>query len=381
MTGAPQGGPPAGTALAAPALVAPTFVAADAEYILPLRWSGDSGLAELSAYLRQLVDWIPVTVVDGSDPALFERHRAAFPPAVRHIRPEPAGVSAAAALSGDVRTSNGKVAGVMAGVRTSGAGFLLIADDDVRYTREALAAVVHHLRWADVVRPQNYFAPLPWHARWDTARTLVNRAWSADYPGTLGVRRSALLATDGYAGVLFENLELIRTIKAAGGTERILPGLFVARRPPTARHFLRQRARHAYDDFAQPRRLLAELALLPAVAGTGLLPASVRRTVLLAMAGAAVACAETGRRRHNGTAVFPGSAAWFAPLWALERAVCVWLAVAFGLAGGVPYAGSRIRTAAHSEAELRRRHAGKLMHVRRQATARDTAKPYARTAA
>jgi len=208
-------------------------VAPDAEYILPLRWSSDSGLAELSAYLRHLVDWIPVTVVDGSDRALIESHRAAFPPAVRLIPPDQQHVNAAAQASGDGRGSNGKVAGVMAGVRASEAEFLVIADDDVRYTREALAAVVHHLRSADVVRPQNYFAPLPWHARWDTARTLLNRACSADYPGTLAVRRSALLATDGYAGVLFENLELIRTIKAAGGTERVLPGLFVAFHPAT----------------------------------------------------------------------------------------------------------------------------------------------------
>ncbi|MDT0169514.1 glycosyltransferase family 2 protein [Pseudarthrobacter sp. BRE9] len=337
-----------------------------AEYILPLRWTRDSGLAELSDYLRRLVEWMPVTVVDGSDASLFERHRAAFPAAVRHLRPDPD-------VSPD-RTSpdhlggggaggganNGKVAGVMTGVRSSSAEFLVIADDDVRYTREALAAVVHHLASADVVRPQNYFDPRPWHAQWDTARTLLNRAWSTDYPGTLGVRRSTLLATDGYAGVLFENLELIRTVKAAGGRERTLPGLFVARRPPTARHFLRQRVRQAYDDFAQPRRLAAELALLPAVTGAAFLPARARRTALLGLAGAAVTCAEIGRRRHNGTAVFPASAAWFAPLWALERAVCVWLAAAFRMAGGIPYAGSRIRTAAHSEAELRQRHGGKL---------------------
>lgn len=335
-----------------------------AEYILPLRWTGDSGLAELSDYLRRLVDWIPVTVVDGSDPSLFERHRAAFPAAVRHLRPNPDASpdqnTAANHLGAGGGANNGKVAGVMTGVRASGAEFLVIADDDVRYTREALTAVVHHLASAHVVRPQNYFDPRPWHARWDTARTLLNRAWSTDYPGTLGVRRSALLATDGYAGVLFENLELIRTIKAAGGSEQALPGLFVARRPPTSRHFLRQRVRQAYDDFAQPRRLAAELALLPAVTGTAFLPAGARRTALLGLAGAAVTCAEIGRRRHNGTAVFPASAAWFAPLWALERAVCVWLAAAFRLAGGIPYAGSRIRTAAHSEAELRQRHGGKL---------------------
>lgn len=338
----------------------PAHVAPDAEYILPLRWAGDSGLAELSDYLRQLVDWIPVTVVDGSDAALFERHRATFPATVRHIRPDGQGIA------------NGKVAGVMTGVRASGAEFLVIADDDVRYTREALAAVVHHLESADVVRPQNYFAPLPWHARWDTARTLLNRAWSADYPGTLGVRRSALLASGGYAGVLFENLELIRTIKAAGGTELTVPDLFVARRPPIARHFLRQRVRQAYDDFAQPPRLIAELALLPAAAGATFLPAGPRRAILLGLAAAAVMGAEIGRRRHNGTAVFPASAAWFAPLWALERAVCIWVALAFRLGGGIPYAGSRIRTAAHSEAELRRRHSGKLPHSGKARTTMNT---------
>lgn len=327
----------------------------DAEYILPLRWTEDSGLAELTDYLRHLAGWIPVAVVDGSDPHFFDRHRAAFPAAVRHIRPD--------CIALDGRASNGKVAGVMAGLRTSGASFLVIADDDVRYTREALTAVVHHLKSADVVRPQNYFVPLPWHGRWDTARTLLNRAWSADYPGTLGVRRDALLATGGYAGVLFENLELIRTIKAAGGRERILPDLFVARRPPTARHFLRQRVRQAYDGFAQPRRLAAELALLPAAAAAFFLPGQVRGMALGGLAAAAVAVAEIGRRRHNGTAVFPASAAWCAPLWALERAVCVWLALGFRWRGGIPYAGSRIRTAAHSEAELRRRHGGRLQGV------------------
>jgi len=318
------------------------------------------GLAELADYLRQVAAWIPVTVVDGSDPALFERHRAAFPAVVRHVRPDHHPHHRGGTAGG---AGNGKVAGVMTGVRMSGARSLVIADDDVRYTRETLAAVVRHLESADVVRPQNYFAPLPWHARWDTARTLLNRAWSADYPGTLGVRRDALLGTGGYAGVLFENLELIRTVRAAGGTERSLPDLFVARRPPTARHFLRQRVRQAYDDFAQPWRLTVDLALLPAAAGALFLPGNVRRIVLGGVTATAIAAAEIGRRRHNGTAVFPASAAWFAPLWALERAVCVWLALALRWRGGVPYSGSRIRTAAHSEAELRRRHGGKLRHI------------------
>ncbi|SLJ92475.1 glycosyltransferase [Arthrobacter sp. P2b] len=340
-----------------------------AEYILPLRWADDSGLPDLVAYLHRLATWIPVIVVDGSAPDLFARHREQFPPEVRHIRPDhPAGRGHDGGLHG-----NGKVAGVMTGVRAATAEILVIADDDVRYTRASLAAVVGHLGTADVVRPQNYFDPLPWHACWDTSRTLINRAWSADFPGTLALRRSALLATDGYEPVLFENLELIRTVIAAGGREKIIPDLFVARRPPRTRHFLKQRVRQAYDDFAQPRRLAAELALLPAILGGTLLPRRARLTVFLLLAAAATAVAGIGRRRLNGTDVFPLRAVWFAPLWAMERAVCIWCAVAFRLAGGVPYAGARLRTAAHTEAELRRRHQGKLHAFRQQQTSTSTA--------
>ena len=55
---------------------------------------------------------------------------------------------------------------------------VVIADDDVRYDprpahpRRRISCATH-----DLVRPQNYFSPLPWHAVWDTARTLINRAF------------------------------------------------------------------------------------------------------------------------------------------------------------------------------------------------------------
>src|SRR5689334_24505275 len=41
--------------------------------------------------------------------------------------------------------------------------------------------------------------------------------------------------------------------------------LYVARRPPTAEHFLSQRVRQAYDDFAIPPRMAAWLGVLPAL--------------------------------------------------------------------------------------------------------------------
>ena len=311
-----------------------------ARYILPLKWSDDTDLESLCAYLDELTQWISILVVDGSPAALFTAHEQAFPRAVHHCRPHNFGCS------------NGKVEGVLTGMKLSTCEYLVIADDDVRYTRASLEQAVALLADADVVRPQNYFpAPLPWHARWDTARTLINRAFRSDYPGTLAVRRSTLQGAGGYSGdVLFENLELLRTIRAAGGREVRADDLFVARIPCSVSHFRRQRVRQAYDSFAQPARLAAEAALLPAML------LSLRTPARLAMlAAASVLAAETGRRRADGTQVFTAGAAMWAPLWLLERAVSVWIAAGWRLRGGIPYAGGRLRTAGHSERSLRRR--------------------------
>jgi hypothetical protein len=176
------------------------------EYVLPLRWVEDSGLAELTDYLVQLTGWVDVTVVDGSPAAVFRRHAERWEGLVRHLPPEP------------WPGRNGKVAGVVTGVSRARHERVVIADDDVRYDYDGLVRVSGMLAVADLVRPQNFFDPLPWHARWDTARSLLNRAFGSDYPGTYGVRRSTFTAMGGYDGdVLFENLELSRTIRAAGG--------------------------------------------------------------------------------------------------------------------------------------------------------------------
>jgi hypothetical protein len=311
---------------------------ADAEYVLPLRWADDAGLPDLVAYLRRLVTRVPVTVVDGSAPERFAAHAAALPAGVRHVAPGPH------------PGRNGKVAGVVTGLRLATAGRVVVADDDVRYDEETLRAVVGRLDHADVVRPQNVFRPLPWHARWDTARTLLNRAFGADYPGTLAVRRDAL-GPEGYDGdVLFENLELLRTVRARGGTEHRADDVYVPRRPPSARHFWRQRPRQAYDSLAQPARFAVELAVVPVV----LAAARRRPAALLALAGAVCAAAERGRRRAGGARVLPVSATLLAPVWLLERGACAWLVPALRATGGARYGGHRIPRAATPARTLRR---------------------------
>jgi hypothetical protein len=230
----------------------------------------------------------------------------------------------------------------------------VIADDDVRYGEDALARMLRLLDVCEVVAPQNHFDPLPWHAVWDTGRTLIARAVSHDMPGTLGLRREPFLAMGGYDGdVLFENLELIRTARAAGGVVATPRDLFVRRMPPTASHFWSQRVRQAYDEFARPGRMAAALALLPAVALS-------RRPARAAggLALASVALAEAGRRRAGGRRVFPARTALAAPAWVAERAVCAWLAVgARAVRGGVPYGGVVMRRAATPSRRLRGRSA------------------------
>ncbi len=320
-------------------------------YVLPLRCeAGDAAgcdHVDLRAYLVGLSPLAEVIVVDGSPPPVLAEHRSLWPPGVRHLRPDAESVVA-----------NGKVGGVTTGVRVASYEAVIIADDDVRYRPEQLREIGERLRTADLVIPQNAFDPsTAWHARWDTARTLLNRVIGHDYPGTLALHRSTFLRIGGYDGdVLFENLELIRTVRASGGVVRVAPDVIVARRPPSTRAFLGQRLRQAYDDLAQPIRLAAHLALLPAS-----IVLARRRAwwALGAAAAAAVGLAEVGRRRDGGRDAYPPSASWFAPAWLAERAICVWLAVGSRVAlGGCRYRGGTLRRAATPMRELRRRAEG-----------------------
>jgi hypothetical protein len=312
-----------------------------AAYVLPLRWSQDDGLRELTGYLRRICPLVDLVIVDGSAPELFDVHDKAWQGLGLHVPPNPS-----------VSARNGKVAGVITGVGLTGRELVVVADDDVRYDGVALAEVIERLADADLVVPQNYFDPLPWHAAWDTGRTLVNRALGQDFPGTLAFRRAVFVRAGGYDGdVLFENLELMRKVRAAGGRCADAGDVFVRRVPPATARFLGQRVRQAYDEFARPWRFSLFLSVVP-LAGV-----AVRRRRWSALAAAvtgAVAVAEIGRRRDGAGAVFPPYTPVYAPVWILERGVCSWAAAAARLRGGVMYSGQRLRTAAHSQAFLSR---------------------------
>ena len=314
-------------------------------YVLPLRSAQSLADTELTPYLAWISARAETIVVDGSATAVFDAHVTAWGHMVRHVAP-----------ARDLATPMGKVGGVLTGVRLATHDVLVIADDDVRYDDASLSGVMSALHSADVVRPQNYFSPTPWHACWDMGRSLLNRLHGGDWPGTLGVRRSVLLRTGGYDGsAMFENLELVRTIVAAGGREAAPLDVFVARRPSSTRHFLSQRVRQAYDEFARPARLVWQLAALPVAAACITLAGW---PALGAMALCIVLLAELGRQRAGGARYFPVRASLLAPAWVAERAVCSWLALGSRVVfGGVRYRGTVLRHAATPLRVLRARHA------------------------
>lgn len=310
-------------------------------YVLPFKAAGTEDLRDLTDYLQALSRLVEVIVVDGSDPPAFERHDELLGDHVTHVAPR-----------AGLRFANGKVDGVITGVELARSEKVVVADEDVRYDVAGLQRMSALLDDYDLVRPQNYFDPMPWHALWDTGRTLLNRAFAADYPGTLGVRRATFVDAGGYDGdVMFENLEMIRTIEEAGGSSISPLDLYVRRLPPDSGQFLAQRPRQAYDDLAQPWRLVTFASVLPVAA-----VAARRRPLLVPVGAAAIAAlAETGRRRAGGTRVFPATASFAAPLWVAERALFTWVALWHRARGGVPYRGGRIRCAANSRRSIRRR--------------------------
>jgi hypothetical protein len=316
-------------------------------YVLPVRLN-EPAPDDLIRYVQMLSRRCDVIVVDGSAAPIFASFDGRCGPGVRHVAPD-------AETAGLI---NGKVAGVLTGLRLARCERIVIADDDVRYDDDALEAVVAALDDADVVRPQNYFDPPRWHTRIDTARSLLNRVSGGDWPGTLAVRRSVLRRTGGYDGsVLFENLELVRTVRAAGGREALRRDIFVRRIPPTTRHYVSQRVRQAYDEFARPLRLVVWLSVLPLLTATARWGGA---TAVLLGVALVIVVAEVGRWIDGGRKVFSFSSALLAPLWVVERGLCAWAALGSRLVwGGVRYRGRVVRIAATSNRVLRRRHAGR----------------------
>jgi hypothetical protein len=309
-------------------------------YLLPIRRStfNPTEIAEIRDYVETLRPAVgEILIVDGSPREVFQAHASVWGPVARHVR-------------ADNRYGylNGKVNGIHTGLAVSEYDKTVVADDDIRFTPGDIARMDEALdRW-EVVRPQNYlgFAPaaphqLPWWALLEAGRMLMNRGWlkTGDYPGTCGFRKSTFRRVGPYDGdVLFDNEEIIRHFASSGASVFYATDFFILKRPPTLKKWWEQRPRQAYEDFVMRFKTALSLVLIPSlILSLAIGHPAVFAAILLTMAALSWIIAARGRRGRAAD-FFSRSAVLAAPVWVLERAASVWVAVYWRLLhGGYPF--------------------------------------------
>jgi len=302
-------------------------------YLLPIRRTSfsEKEAAELAEYFQTLDAGCDVLVIDGSPARVFQQHRDAWHSLCRHEEADRS-----------FGYLNDKVNGIHTGVNLAAVEKIILADDDIRYAPAQIDRVCELLDNFEVVRPQNFLSPLPWWARLEAARMLINRATlrTADYPGTCAFRRAAMLRVGHYDGdVLFDNEEIIRHFARAGAAVCYATNLFVQKRPPRFRKWIEQRPRQAYEDFGLRWKtaLFFSLPLLAALFGyaagmKGLLFYLIFTSLI------AIALAAAGRFRGSASQYFPWPVCFCTPLWIIERTFSTYWALYWHLArGGYPF--------------------------------------------
>lgn len=288
--------------------------------------------AQLAAYFQLLVAAdCEVLVVDGSPPDVFGEHAAVWGESCVHR-----------AVDRSFGYLNDKVNGIHTGVAAATCEKIILADDDIRYTAENIAKMCERLEQAEVVRPQNFLSPLPWWARMESARMLINRATlrTGDYPGTCAFRHSTMLRVGHYDGdVLFDNEEIIRHFASAGAAIDYALDFFIQKRPPHFRKWIEQRPRQAYEDFglrAKTALFFALPLLLLLSAFFGGFGGFVICCALLSIFSIALACA--GGARGVASEYIPSWLCLYAPLWIFERSFSTYWAIYWHLRyGGYPF--------------------------------------------
>jgi hypothetical protein len=306
----------------------------DCAYLLPVRRNSFSAPEsnEWRAYFHEVsTAGCDIIVVDGSPGEIFAQHEAVFGNIVTHLR-----------VDRHFGHLNDKVNGVHTGMAFTRANKIILADDDIRYTSETLSTVLRLLEIYEVVRPQNFLFPLPWWARIEAARMLINRGTLrfADYPGTCAFRRDAFMRAGDYDGdVLFDNEEIIRNFARQNLSIAYATNLFVRKRPPTFQKWLEQRPRQAYEDFGLRIKTSLFAAILPlAIALATLFGPRSLLVYITALVFISLALALRGWIRGRARRVIPQGAIFFAPLWLMERSVSTYVAFYWYLVrGGYPF--------------------------------------------
>jgi hypothetical protein len=349
-------------------------------YLLPIRRTSfcAAEAEDLSAYFAGLQGaGCEVIVIDGSPGQVFARHHDKWSGVCQHVMVDPR-----------FRYLNDKVNGVHTGISLTTTEKIILADDDIRYRPGDVEKICALLEQFEVVRPQNYLATrwigrsagdvnqvaasppclplsspqdesvhladrkllhvlsLPWWARTEAARMLINRATLriADYPGTCAFRRSTILNAGEYDGdVLFDNEEIIRHFARRGSRICYANNFFIHKRPPKFRKWLEQRPRQAYEDFGLRFKTIVFASLLPIAFAITLIGGMKSLSIFaLSIAVISILLAFTGRARGSARRFFPLTICLFAPVWILERTLSTYCAFYWLLIrGGYPF-GDRI---------------------------------------
>lgn len=307
-------------------------------YLCPIRLpAADEGRAKAFDQYWEFLQkqGCEVLVIDGSPPDIFNLHARKWRHC-RHLK-----------VDGRFTFLNGKVNGIMTGIKEATHEAVILADDDIHFIAADIRRMVEELKNVDVVRPQNYFQPLPWWSCIDTARILINRAVlpTGDYPGTFGLRKSVFEAAGAFDGdVLFDNEELVKHLAHAGARIKYASDFFILRRPPTLEKWLEQRPRQAYEDFVMKKKTALFLSLLPLHLLMGARgKRKALRASLLLISSVGIGLALWGRK-GKASRYFPARMVFYAPLWVLERAVSIYAALYWRFRkGGYPFGDVLIR--------------------------------------
>ena len=274
-------------------------------------------LRDLANYLSTVgVAGCDVVVLDASPRLQFDLNARILRWVGRHVAVRP-----------EHRTPSGSLDLVRSAAALAACEKVIVAEQDVRYTPDAIGQICDLLEMHEVVEPQDYLDPLPWWGGIEAGRMLVHRGIEPqpDHGATLGFRRSAVNSLRNLTtGEVLDDQG--RRLAAAGAEVYAAANVFVRRRPGALNEWLTQRPRYAGDDFGLPFKSafffsIAPLLLILGVLG-GIQLAGAYASVI---AFAAVCLALRGRA--GAAPYFPLRACLFAPLWVFERSVSVYWAL------------------------------------------------------
>ena len=204
---------------------------------------------------------------------------------------------------------------------------VIVADERVRYSVDALHEINVLLDAHEVVEPQDYLDPLPWWGGIDAGRMLLHRGIEPlpHHGATFGFRRGVwrgFRAIDAGAATG----DPPRRLASQGAEVFAALEVFVRRNPPLLGEWIRQRPRYADSDFSLPLKSAFFFGILPIALVLSLLGGP-RLAVCYAAAISLASLALAMRGRVGAAQFFPRRTCLYSPLWVLERSLSVYWAL------------------------------------------------------